>query len=200
MIMQKDIDRAKRNWKDWISVFEHKGPIEKNPLLAFPGVFNKFLGEYSVHRTIRAGTSDEFRKALSSGDVGLADKLSDSSGKGIDELEEMLRWDFGTMGGKRGMRSLISKIAAFLAPANFIAWDKFARKSITRMRGRRTTHTYQTYAEYLSDVNLLVNGEMKDALISACQGNYPTQYSSENNRFQRRVLDVYLMRIGDRWK
>ena len=200
MITQKDLNIAKVNWKDWISVFEHEGTLEKNPLLTFPGVFNKFLGEYSVSRTIRAGTSDDFRKALSSVDLGLAGKLSDSSGKGIDELEELLRWDFGTRDGERGMRSAISKIAAFLVPANFIAWDKFARKGTIRVRGRRLTHTYETYAEYLSDVNFLLNGEMKDALISACQGNYPTQYSSENNRFQRRVLDVYLMRIGDRWQ
>jgi hypothetical protein len=200
MIIPKDVHLAKRNWEDWISVFEHAGAAEENPLLAFPGVFNKFLAEYSVHRTIRAGTSNEFRKALSSGGTRLAYKLSDSSGKAIDEMEEMLRCDFGTQGGRRGMRSVISKIAAFLAPANFIAWDKFARKGIIVLRGRRATHAYQTYAEYLDDVNHVLNYEMKDALISACKGNYPTQYSSENNRFQRRVLDVYLMRVGGRWK
>lgn len=200
MIMWKDVHIAKANWKDWISVYEHDGAVEKNPLLNFPGVFSKFLGEYSVHRTIRAGTSNDFRKVLRSGDLGLSDKLSDSSGKGVDELEELLRWDFGTMNGKRGMRSVISKIAAFLAPAKFIAWDRFARKGIIRMLGRRTTYTYHTYAEYLSDVNFLLSGEMKDHLISACQSNYQSQYSSENNRFQRRVLDVYLMRIGGRWK
>ncbi|MFO8067140.1 MAG: hypothetical protein R6U11_06130 [Bacteroidales bacterium] len=199
MITAQDVHIAKANWKDWISVFEYEGAVEKNPLLIYPGVFNKFLGEYSVHRTIRAGKSDEFRKALCSGNVGLSDKLSDSSGKGVDDLEELLRWDFGTMEGKRRMMSVISKIAAFLAPANFIAWDKFARKGIIRLRGRRATHTYKTYAEYLFDMNYLLDGEMKDSLESICQYNYPSQYSSMNNRFNRRVLDVYLMRIGGRW-
>lgn len=199
MITLKDMELAKGNWKDWIRVFEHAGAVEQNPLLTSPQVFSKFLGEYSVSRTIRAGTSNEFRKALSSGRVGLGDKLGDPSGKGVDELEEMLRWDFGTMGGRRGMRSVISKIAAFLAPANFVAWDQFARKGLTRMRGRRETHVYQTYADYVSDVNLLLNGEMKNALISECQGHYPTPYSAEQDRFRRRVLDVYLMRMGGRW-
>ncbi|MEQ1560773.1 MAG: hypothetical protein ABL933_17800 [Methyloglobulus sp.] len=199
MILSDDVRRAERNWNDWISVFEHEGEVENNPLLTLPEVFNKFLAEYSVRRTIRAGTSNEFRMSLSSGGVGLADKLGDPSGKWIDNLEEILREDFGTLGGKRGMRSVISKIAAFLGPANFVAWDKYARKGIIRIQGKRTSHTYKTYEEYLSDVNIVFDGE-KNALILACQNNYPTLFSSENDRFHRRVLDVYLMRIGGRWR
>ena len=201
MIIPQDIYIAKVNWQKWIGVFEHQGAVEQNPLLTSSEIFKKFLGEYNVHRTIRAGTSDKFRRVLSSVEIGLAGRLNDSPERCVDELENLLRRDFGTMNGERGMKSVISKIAAFLAPEKFIAWDRFARKGVILfMQDRRLSHAYSTYADYLADVNFLLNEEMQDALIAACQGKYPTQYSSENNRFQRRVLDVYLMRIGGRWK
>lgn len=199
MIGQKDIDIAKKNWVDWISVFEHTGILVDSPLLFSPEVFKKFLHEYGVGRTIRAGKSNEFREALRDNDLGLAEKLSDYSGKGIDELEDLLRPRFGVMNGDRVIRSVISKIAAFLVPAQFIAWDRFARAGVIRVLGRQSNHKYETYADYLNDVNLLLTDKMNVALISACRGFHPTEYSSKNYRFERRVLDVYLMRIGGRW-
>lgn len=135
MIGQKDIDIAKKNWMDWMSVFEHKGTLVDSPLLISPELFNKFLQEYSVGRTIRAGKRDKFREALRCDNSGLAEKLSDFSGKGVDELEDLLRPRFGVMNGDRGIRSVISKIAAFLVPAQFIAWDTFARTGVIRALG-----------------------------------------------------------------
>ena len=199
-MISQDTNIAKANWQNWINVFEHQGAIEQNPLLTSSEIFKKFLGEYNVHRTIRAGKSDEFRKVFNSVDLRLAEKLNDSSGRCIDELEDLLRWDFGTMNGKRGIKSVISKIAAFLCPEKFVAWDKFARKGIACVRYSKSTHTYNAYADYLADVNFLLNEKMQYDLLDACQKNYPTQYSSESKRFQRRVLDVYLMRTGGRWK
>lgn len=128
---------------------------------------------------------------MSSVDIELANKLNDSSGRCIDELEYLLRWDFGTMDGKRGMKSVISKIAAFLCPEKFVVWDKFARKGVACVRYSKLTHAYNEYSDYLADVNFLLNEKMQYDLNDACQKNYPTQYSSENKRFQRRVLDVY---------
>lgn len=200
MVAKNDMELAYKNWKKWQLVFEHQGEASENPLLAKANLFKEFMAEYSVSRTIRAGQHDLFREMLGSDQVNLAVKLNDESGCGLDMLDDELRSDFGTIGGKRGLRSVLSKVMAFLAPHSFVAWDQYARIGLNIKLGYSKSYVPSTYAEYLAGVNLLLKGDMREQLVKIAQGNYPTTYSSQNERFHRRVLDVHLMRIGGRWK
>lgn len=198
MIEKADIQIATCNWKNWASVFEHRGEVFNNPLLANQEVFNRFAKEYGVARTIRKGCRDSLRNTLRSNEILLSEKLRDVTGRGIDELDENLRAEYGTCNGRRGLRSMLSKVAAFLAPSSFIAWDKYARVGLNIELNRTRSYVPSSYAEYLSDLNGLLNGEGGRLLAIELKDKYPTDYSSQDERFKRRVLDVYLMRVGGR--
>ncbi len=62
--VQEAIENARRNWNEWRSVFEHAGSVDNNPLLTNPELFNKFVQEYSVGRTIRTGQRELFHFKL----------------------------------------------------------------------------------------------------------------------------------------
>ena len=125
---RSSLESARTNWRYWRDVFEHSGHYSDNPLFAEPGKrFAAFCKEYSVHRTIRAGTQNDFRLAMRE---NISSVINDDSGKGLDEIESQLRSKFGTHGGTRRMLSVFSKVAAFIRPERFVAWDQYARKGI----------------------------------------------------------------------
>ncbi len=64
------------------------------------------MKEYSVGRTIKAGTKTQFRERLA---TTLAEAIRDDSGRGLAALELKLRSEFGTFGGTRRMTSVLSK-------------------------------------------------------------------------------------------
>ncbi|MGA8612839.1 MAG: hypothetical protein WB760_14305 [Xanthobacteraceae bacterium] len=189
------VKKATENWLDWKNVYEHSGVPRDNPLLVDDTKFESFLIIYSVGRTIRSGTSEQLRNLLCSPQFQLTTLLDDTTGSKIDEQNSILRAQFGTHQGQRGLRSALSKIAAFLAPHAFNAWDTQARKGLKRTLQRRSP---RTYAEYLAGVNELLAGELGERVRDACIDNYPTQYAKDRDRFHRRVLDRYLMDRGGR--
>jgi hypothetical protein len=193
----QDVSIASKNWQVWKRVFEHAGDLADNPLLTEPSAFKNFISEYSVKRTIRRGKSDELRKRLRSSGGDLHKLLDDRSGRELDTQERVLRREFGTHGGTRSILSAMSKIAAFLAPDTFTAWDQYARAGVRKKRPGRPPPA--NYAEYLARVNE-VFGDQLAAIKSVCEGRYPTENATRNDRFHRRVLDVYLMRVGGRTK
>jgi hypothetical protein len=195
-VTPNDVLEAAKNWTDWVNVFEHGGPAVDNPLLAQAPLFSKFLREYSVARTVQKGRSDQLRERLRSGDFPLQSILEDRSGTLLDTQERILRTEFGTYGGTRGLRSAMSKIVAFLAPCSFNAWDQYAKRGLHKMLP--TCDAPASYAEYLGQINSLLFGELGRQVRDACARNYPTPGAAEGDRFHRRVLDVYLMRLGDR--
>jgi hypothetical protein len=189
---QFHIEKATRNWLDWQDVYEHSGPARDNSLLANAAKFGDFLKRYSVGRTIRRGTSNQLRELLRSPEFPLTALLEDTTGATLDEQDSSLRAQFGTREGTRGLRSALSKIAAFLAPHAFNAWDTYARWGVKRQ--------VRTYAEYLAEINRLLAGELGERIRDACASNYPTLYAAKCDRFHRRVLDRYLMDVGGRPK
>ena len=60
------VKKAKENWLEWKSVYEHTGASRDNPLLVDDTIFGSFLITYSVGRTIRSGTSKQLRNLLCS--------------------------------------------------------------------------------------------------------------------------------------
>jgi hypothetical protein len=197
---QKDVRDAKENWEDWQCVFEPKGHVRNNPLLQDKKRFNKFLREYSVRRTIRRDTGDDLRKRLTSASFNIDSLVRDRSGETLTKRAYELRKSFGTHDPPRAILSAMSKIAAFLAPHAFIAWDQYARKGLNIALGRPPSRKFPSYAAYLKEVNGLLSGEIGNRIKSACVGEYPSKEAKKDDRFHRRVLDIYLMRLGGRWK
>jgi hypothetical protein len=197
-ITERDLKIARDNWENWKTVFEHQGPLADNPLLTDSSKFGAFLNEYKVRRTIRAGTSDKLRDTIKDPRFELQHLLNDTSGNLLDARESALRSQFGTQDGRRGIRSAMSKIASFLAPHAFVAWDEYARKGLNIVLGRSPSYPFRNYSEYIGDMNRLLSSDIGECVRSACADQYPTQYASERDRFHRRVLDVSLMRLGNR--
>jgi hypothetical protein len=193
----QSVQVARGNWGSWRDVFEHSGPTSENPLLASPKRFASFCKEYSVIRTIRAGKHDEFLSTLRDSSQ-FKDAIDDDSGGTLDSLENELRRDFGTHDGTRRMVSVISKVAAFVRPERFVAWDKYAKKGVNIVLRRPASSSFSNYAEYLRAFEQVWDGEagqqIRDYLTSV-----NTSFAVETEpRFQRRILDVHLMKCGGR--
>jgi len=198
-ILNRDVEIAEKNWRAWQDVFEHVGRPAQNPLLADIRRLSRFRNEYGINRTIRKGRHDEFRMRLRDPKFPLVVLLDDASGSMLDRQEGLLREEFGTYDGGHGLRSVLSKVASFLAPHTFVAFDKYALKGLNVTLGRPRSRRFDSYTEYLSDLNLLLDGEVGKQVRDICRNRYPTQYASQRDRFHRRVVDVYLMRVGGRW-
>ncbi len=135
-LIQKSTQVARDNWAKWHDVFEHAGPICDTPLLADRKRFASFCREYSVGRTIRHGTQNEFRLMLGNSPEFLG-AIHDDTGHALDKLEVQLRPHFGTRNGTRRITSVLSKVAAFVRPERFAAWDKYAKKGLSALIGRK---------------------------------------------------------------
>lgn len=195
VITEHDVYCARKNWVEWQDVFEHRGPPSENPLLTDRDRFRKFLSEYSVWRTVKAGTSDTLRLELHHGTSELDALLGDTTGVGLDDMNARLRSRFSSK-ENGSLLSLISKVAAFLAPDQFIAWDRFAKRGTKLALAVPLGRPFTSYAAYIEAVRSL--RPQMDAVERACGGAYPSEWSAERGRFLLRILDVYLMRIGGR--
>jgi hypothetical protein len=194
-LILKSIQLARKNWCDWCDVFEHKGSVKTNPLLADSHRFASFCKEYSVGRTIRRGAREQLRLVL-------VEKLRratlDGTGRSLDELEEKLRPRFGTHGGTRRIISLLSKVAALLRPDRFVAWDTYAKRGVNIVLGRSASSGFDTYAEYLEAFDRAWGGPPGQQIRGYVMTNGTDSEVEREPCFQRRVLDMYLMKSGGR--
>jgi len=206
MITPHDVSVAAKNWKNWQNVFEHLGPFENNPLLN-QKEFYKFLHEYSVGRTIEGGKRALFLDYLKSPTSPLTRILSDPSGKQLDSELKEIKTTFGAKVKRsknnlhpvqRTPRSLLSKVASFLEPGSFIAWDTYACKGLNLAMNRPRGVPFRDYATYRKDVAYLMFSSLGTLIRKACAGHYPSRHAMMGDRFHLRVLDVYLMRQGGR--
>jgi hypothetical protein len=121
--------------------------------------------------------------------------IRDDTGRLLAKLETDLRARFGTYDGTRSIRSALSKVAAFIRPDRFVAWDQYAPQGVNLVLGRPKSTPFKDYAEYLAafdDVWKGPNGER----IREMTNKAPHQPLETEPRFQRRVLDLYLMNKG----
>lgn len=188
-------------WQHRKQEFEHDGPVSTNPIFR-PDRFNSFCADWGVGRTIRKGTHEEFRCLLRDSDE-FRDALEDRSGNKLASLEKSLRPKFGAeritaASGKKVISSLISalsKVATFVRPETFVAWDKWARRGLNAVLGYRTGREFDTYADYLADFETVWTGDVGQRVreLTNQAAMNPTE---REPRFQRRVLDLYLMTKG----
>jgi hypothetical protein len=196
-LILESIQIARANWNAWRDVFEHKGSIASSPLLSDQLRFSSFCKEYSVSRTIRHGTQNDFRLALVESPQFLA-AIHDDNGHLLDNLEEDLRSRFGTCDGARRIVSVLSKVAAFVRPERFVAWDKYAKKGVNIVFGSSASSPFNAYADYLKAFDQVWEGQQGKE-IRDCMSRIGTLSSVEGEpRFLRRILDFYLMKCGGR--
>lgn len=145
-------------------------------------------------RTIRARTHDEFRLTLGSS-AEFAGALDDPTGSELGRLECELRVRFGTRGGTRGLVSVVSKLATFIRPERFTAWDQFAQRGLNVALGRSKSRWFPDYAAYLTDFNELWKRPLGQRICEITEQAGRAALETEP-RFQRRILDLYLMTAG----
>lgn len=196
MGLDVDLAVARKNWRDYKVVFEHVGEIATNPLLVDPDRFAHFLMEYKVRRTIRHGTHDKFREFLK-GSPQFEKAIHDDDGCKLDEFEEELRPHFGTSEPPRHIISVLSKVAAFVRPDRFVAWDHYAKKGVNIVLGRPASSPFKAYADYLAAFDESWNGQAGHQIRDVMRVWATNKVESEP-RFLRRVLDVHLMECGGR--
>jgi len=192
----ESVEVARKNWSDWRDVFEHVGSPKTNPLLGKPDRFKRFCVEYSVQRTIRRGTHDDFRCELAKSKFSAA--VRDPTGHRLDALEVELRKRFGTQRGKNSIRSVLSKVAAFIRPQRFVAWDTYGKRGANIALGRKASHRFNNYAEYLAAFDLVWKGPRGQQIRDYIATSGAQSAAESEPRFQRRVLDMYLMKLGGR--
>lgn len=195
--IRKAIDYASANtWGEWRDMFEHDGRIEANPILADAERFTEFCHKWRVGRTIRKGTCPALQRFLHDS-AQLRVALQDDSGRKLDEFErEELRDKFGTRGGTRSLISVVSKIATFLRPERFVAWDQYARRGLNTVLKRSASARFVSYDQYLADFDRVWNSSRGDEVRVLTLSSLKQPFAAEP-RFQRRVLDVYLMMKGE---
>jgi hypothetical protein len=195
--VRKSIETAQENWNNWHDVFEHGA--SDNPLLVDPARLGAFLTEYSVRRTIRAGTHEQFRRALAAKSGRFLEAVQNDTGRELDKLEKSLRRKFGTHDGRNRIISVLSKVAAFVRPERFVAWDTYAKRGVNIVMERAASARFNSYAEYLAMFDQAWDGQPGQE-IRAYTRNITAGAVETQPRFLRRVLDVYLMSRGGRWK
>jgi hypothetical protein len=187
---------ARDNWRDWRDVFEHDGPIHSNPLLVDQVIFSHFCQNYNVSRTIRHGKQNELRIELL--ERYFLTAIPADAGRAIDDLEMLLRPRFGTHDGKHMIVGVLSKVAALVRPERFVARDQFARKGINIVLCRKRNHGFTSYADYLSAFEQVWQTEPGQRIRDYITKIGAQRAVETESRFQRRVLDVDLMRLGGR--
>jgi hypothetical protein len=177
------------NWQRWRRIFEDDGYA----VLSDPSLFDIFCQKYGVGRTIQAGKRDEFRLRLLE---RMPQEIQDVSGKGIDHLDQSCRGEFGIQGA-RSLRSVISKVAAFLSPDQFMAWDIFARRGLLRISPPPHTGQCPCYAAYLHCLKKAFENGLKTPIQSAISKE-KIVCTPNSTAFALRVMDVCLMISGGR--
>jgi len=179
---------ANRDYGLFRRAFEHGDDHSTNPLLTEYPLFQAFLSDYAIARTVARGKSDAFRKTLRD-DPAFGAALKDPTGRLLDQYhEQTLRPRFGTRDSQRGLLSATSKFATALVPLVFVPWDQYAKKGLNVFLGRKSSAQFSTYEEFLGLCSNFLESELALKI---------RQKSSRDPIFQRRVLDMYLMCLGD---
>jgi hypothetical protein len=194
--IRKSLRIARKNWKDWKDVFEHSGSIGNNPLLADQQRFAHFLWEYRVTRTVRSGTHEKLRLRLAKSETA----FRDDTGQALDKLEQKIRQDFGTHDGKNRLTSILSKVAACVRPERFVACDSYAKKGLNVVLGRAASCKFNAYSDYLAMFDKAWNDQSGQKIRGYMRKCEKEQRLESQPRFQRRILDVCLMMLGDCWE
>jgi hypothetical protein len=190
-----DVEEAHQYWRRWQDVLEDKGPPSENQILSNPAVFSTFVLEHGVGRSIRAGTRDMLRKKLAHSDYPMAALLADYTGEELDRQERLLRPMFGTNGtAASSLRAPLSKLAAMLSPHCLYPWDRHVHAVLEALA--TSSASISSYAAYSAKMNQLFVQGVRDRIECLSQKHYPSAYAAENDRFHKRVMYMFLLRLS----
>jgi hypothetical protein len=189
-----DLERAaqiaERNWCDWQDDYEWTYNALPPPVIRCADRFHRFITEYGLRRTIPRARREEIRAWLC--EAALRQCLQHQDGRGIDELANQLKEKFKLRGRPT---SFVSKISCFIDPEKFVPWDQYARRGAANLLCR--SDNFRSYQDYLATVNEIARGPIGKSICTFLKDRpLPT---SRKQAFARRVLDVYLMAVGQRW-
>ena len=173
---------AMGNWLSWRSSYESRD-ADTVPVLNDLGLFRVFLKEYGLNRKINVARSAVVLEFLQR----VAPAFESGNPAAID------RPDFQDCYGVG--RSALSKVAVFVCPKKYMAFDRFASKSIFRLHFNGSVSV--NYINYISGVFGIIDGDLGGAL-RAYLGTKEIPKGFEDALLLR-VLDVYLMLMGGRW-
>ena len=195
---------ADDNWKVWQKDFEFDGDHARIPTLSDRYRFCCFCRDYSLIRHSSSSVVESVRRALCDSDE-FRQVVQDTNGGALDKLAEQLP---RRVPGIETERSLLSKLAAFARPDEFIAWDTFAQRGVhylarraeyppappgVPLRSPKKSAPYRTYADYLSDVRTLLDGASGNEIR-----DFVGDQGTRTKGFVLRVLDCCLMIVGGR--
>ena len=195
----KPIDR---NFK-WRAERDYNGEINSLHLLTCCKCFGDFVNEYSVGRGIEAKGQGALREYLLVGNLERA--MKDHDGQGLEALAlELNDKDFT----KNVCRSLVSKVAALANPREFVPYDSFARDGIGKLREDINSSFVDfnknpipkkrdTIDAFYKNVNVVIGCTKAEVqkYYDAMEQEKPTFET-----FHRRIVDLYLMAKGGRWR
>lgn len=182
---------AANNWLLWREDYEC-GNARRLPVLTEHARWDFFVTEYSVFRGV-IGPLRERIKDVFLNTQRFANAVRDDTGA---ELEQLAIYLAG-MGHQIGtQRSLVSKLASFAKPQTFIAWDATARHGLRLLD---YGHDANSYPEFLKRVNALWRDHYGEQIKRFSSNQRLRGVPTTRVAFQRRMLDVHLMTMGNRW-
>jgi len=75
-----------------------------------------------------------------------------------------------------------------------VAWDRYAKRGLGVVLGDGAPSQFRTYAEYLKAFDQVWDGQEGQRIRNYLAGVDMNSAVESEPRFQRRVLDVYLMK------
>lgn len=188
-LLEHSYSGAVTNWGSWRDCYE-AAPRDL-PAVHDLARFRKFAHEYGLLRGLTTNRRLELREWLLK-EKRMERLVADPCGKGVDGACVALQAD-----GFRNERSLLSKLATFADPVNFIPYDRFAVAGLATLTGQPKSAVARSYRNYLGMVHSLRDGdlgEVFDKFIATAQ--VPTKNVAG---FKLRMIDDYLMQVGQRW-
>jgi hypothetical protein len=194
----KALSIAAENWRDWSDVFGHIGPAMDNPILTSRVHFGCFLWEYNVGRTIKSADARRLQRALREDESFQAAVMNDDEERLADAVRRH-SMNFSAKRSDGGLRSLLSKVAAFCNPGAFIAWDRFARRGLSRLIHGKDSRFESSLPDYqraarsaAAGDTILADGSAEKIVAKANEVGAPIP------AFRLRVLDAAAMEVGRR--
>lgn len=189
---------ASETWRNWSDVFGHSDPRMANPILISRIHFGCFLWEYNVGRTIKAADVPSLQRALREDESFRAAVMNDDEER-LAEAVPRLSQEFSAKKVDGGLRSLLSKVAAFCNPGAFIAWDQFARKGLSRLLHGKASRFESSLPEYQRAARFAaVRGTVWPEGFADRIAVKGRELGAPISAFRLRVLDAAAMEVGRR--
>ncbi len=200
------IRSASANWRNWRPCWEHAGDWRKHPLLVTQLWFGCFVWEYGLGRNFSRTHAADLRGHLRgcphfTKAVELADFASlQAAAEGIVEfLKTRANPPGGKMAPRSQLPSLASKLAAFIRPASFMAWDTYATAGLRKIIAGSGEGFGDSLVKYQHVANAVANGHHNLGWWAAALPLIEQEgkmIGADEAAFRLRVLDWVAMEVG----